>query len=388
MKKKNNFEGMINHVSFVLVLATFSFSTAFAKDVMLKYSGYRISATVSTKEYNAGDVVSFAAGTLDTLSKKKTKIQFGVLFREPQKNFSKVIVAELFDAASNTSLRKISLEELLGKESQSWKVTEQSNDTGSIRTFRFTAARKDFSLTRSVNAIMNKDIPTGKMMEERWTLECAANVSVRLVLYGRIEGMAVHTGSTMQISPNTSGISFEPSIIINYGEPASLNLKKSLKKDAPSTFTVTTNKITLTSGQQSELLVISVYGTSTVFKKYIAQQSKIIQDYVQTHRTAPELAAVTVTDKKSAAPGDTITYTIIYHNIGTAPAADIVITNPIPANMLYVENSARGEGSDITVEREPVALPKMGIVKSLSWNFKNAIYPGEERSVSYKVVLQ
>lgn len=373
---------------FVLVFAAFSLSIALAKDVTLKYSGYKISATVSTKDFSAGDGVSFAAGTLDTLTKKKTKIHFGVLFREPQKNFSKVIVAELFDAATNKSLRKISLEEFLGKESQTWKVSEQSSDTGSIMTFRFTAAGKDFILIRSVNAVISRDIPTGKMMQERWSIECSAETNVRLVFYGRLEGTITHSGSTLQVTPNEPGLYFNPAMLITYNGQTSLSVKKSAKKEVPSTFTVTANNIKLIPGQPSEALSIAVYGTSTVFKKYIAQQSKIIQDYVQTHRLAPELAAVTVTDKKSASPGDTIAYTIMYHNIGTAPAADIVITNPIPANMLYVENSASGEGSEITVERENATLPKIGVVKSVTWNFKEPIFPGEERSVSYKVIVQ
>jgi uncharacterized repeat protein (TIGR01451 family) len=47
-------------------------------------------------------------------------------------------------------------------------------------------------------------------------------------------------------------------------------------------------------------------------------------------------------------PGDEVIYTIHYANVGGEPAENIVITDPIPEHMLYLEGSASGEGSVVT----------------------------------------
>ncbi len=50
----------------------------------------------------------------------------------------------------------------------------------------------------------------------------------------------------------------------------------------------------------------------------------------------------------TALPGDEIMYTITFTNIGPEAAGNIVITNPVPEHMSYVDRSAAGAGSDIS----------------------------------------
>jgi len=52
-------------------------------------------------------------------------------------------------------------------------------------------------------------------------------------------------------------------------------------------------------------------------------------------------------DATKVVPGDEVVYTVTFENIGSEPADDIVITNPLPAEMTYVEGSAFGPGSEI-----------------------------------------
>jgi uncharacterized repeat protein (TIGR01451 family) len=47
-------------------------------------------------------------------------------------------------------------------------------------------------------------------------------------------------------------------------------------------------------------------------------------------------------------PGDTIIYTITYTNNAAEPVTDAIINDPIPAGTVYVPESAKGEGADIT----------------------------------------
>ena len=51
---------------------------------------------------------------------------------------------------------------------------------------------------------------------------------------------------------------------------------------------------------------------------------------------------------QKAIPGTVVFYTSTFKNIGTKPAGNIVINNPIPANTTFVAASAYGETMDIT----------------------------------------
>ena len=100
------------------------------------------------------------------------------------------------------------------------------------------------------------------------------------------------------------------------------------------------------------------------------------------------MISVTTVNTTSAKPGDTLTYTIYSHNIGTAGAADIVINNPVPSGSSFVEGSATGQGTAITVSRGPASGQKQGKASAITWKYKSAFQPGDSRSVSFKVIAQ
>jgi len=51
--------------------------------------------------------------------------------------------------------------------------------------------------------------------------------------------------------------------------------------------------------------------------------------------------------KATKAPGDTIVFTTMYTNTGKKPAEAVVITNPVPEHMLYLDQSATGANTRI-----------------------------------------
>ena len=51
--------------------------------------------------------------------------------------------------------------------------------------------------------------------------------------------------------------------------------------------------------------------------------------------------------KSKVVPGDVLVYTTTYKNNGGKPAENIVITNPVPKHMNYVDKSAEGKGMKI-----------------------------------------
>jgi len=46
-------------------------------------------------------------------------------------------------------------------------------------------------------------------------------------------------------------------------------------------------------------------------------------------------------------PGEKVVYTITFRNISEEPAENVVITNPISGELMYIDGSAFGPGSDI-----------------------------------------
>lgn len=50
----------------------------------------------------------------------------------------------------------------------------------------------------------------------------------------------------------------------------------------------------------------------------------------------------------SVIPGDVVVYSITYTNISEAPVEDVVISNPVPNNTVYIDGSAGGENTTIT----------------------------------------
>lgn len=60
--------------------------------------------------------------------------------------------------------------------------------------------------------------------------------------------------------------------------------------------------------------------------------------------TAPEMTFSKTADKATANPGDTITYTLSYHNIGTGDADNVVVEDTIPAATTFVSSTPAYDG--------------------------------------------
>ncbi len=105
-------------------------------------------------------------------------------------------------------------------------------------------------------------------------------------------------------------------------------------------------------------------------------------------------------------PGDEVIYTITFANRGTEPAADVVITNPVPEHMVFtkVEESPSGAkvsisadgGSRYDAPRNLTVTDAKGQTRPakasdfthVRWTFQNPLEPGAEGSVSFRAQLQ
>lgn len=69
---------------------------------------------------------------------------------------------------------------------------------------------------------------------------------------------------------------------------------------------------------------------------------KVVEVTEPTGESRTELVPV-----ETAVPGDEVVYTVTFTNIGSEPADNVLITNPIPAEIRYEAGTAFGPGSAI-----------------------------------------
>ncbi len=105
-------------------------------------------------------------------------------------------------------------------------------------------------------------------------------------------------------------------------------------------------------------------------------------------------------------PGTEVIYVITYKNGGSEPADDVVITNPLAAELAYKNDSANGEGAvvDVSVDKGQTwgLLARLvvvdaqgkerpaqaGDITNIRWTIEGAVPPGGEGQVSFRAVLR
>ena len=97
----------------------------------------------------------------------------------------------------------------------------------------------------------------------------------------------------------------------------------------------------------------------------------------------PGLAVIKRVDAAEAEPGDTLTYTIQYRNMGNTPIRAVSIVDSLLPRLEYVPNSAQGPAGTIFTFGEN----KAGALE-LRYDLPGAIAPGAEGSVTFKAIVR
>lgn len=140
-----------------------------------------------------------------------------------------------------------------------------------------------------------------------------------------------------------------------------------------------------------------------------AQANVELTAVAQTEITTTNEAGQEVTTLSPAGkvvPGDEVIYTINFVNSGTEPAADVVITNPIPQHMVFTQVEASPSGADVSMSADggtEYGTPRNLTIKDakgqprpakasdfthVRWVFQEPLDPGAEGSVSFRAQLQ
>jgi len=93
-------------------------------------------------------------------------------------------------------------------------------------------------------------------------------------------------------------------------------------------------------------------------------------------------------DKNSAEPGETLSYTITYTNVGEGNANTIIILETIPTNSTYITDSAGGAGMTIQYSHDGGSNfdnSQAAPVTNISYSRSTPLLPGQNGSVTLQV---
>lgn len=108
------------------------------------------------------------------------------------------------------------------------------------------------------------------------------------------------------------------------------------------------------------------------------------------HVTTPHLIMTKTVNSDTAIPGDTMTYTVTYLNIGEASTAEIRILENIPVNTNYRQNSASGTNMVITYSHDggvSYDADQSAPVTQISFIRTVPLMPAGSGAVSFDVII-
>lgn len=120
------------------------------------------------------------------------------------------------------------------------------------------------------------------------------------------------------------------------------NLKlETLNLKLPDISEVVFGPVMLIPGKETELFSIDYSVATTKGKEEARAQAENIISYLKTKRPKSELIGQAQASDTEPLPGDVVTYTLTYINNGTGEASEAVIQTPIPLHTKYMPDSAK-----------------------------------------------
>jgi uncharacterized repeat protein (TIGR01451 family) len=104
---------------------------------------------------------------------------------------------------------------------------------------------------------------------------------------------------------------------------------------------------------------------------------------VETPPNKPGLSIIKQVDVDQAEPGDVVTYTIRFKNMGNSPIRAVSIVDSLMPRLEYVPNSAKGPANTIFT-----AAPNKADTLELRWDLPDSLMPGVEGTVSFQAVVR
>lgn len=147
------------------------------------------------------------------------------------------------------------------------------------------------------------------------------------------------------------------------------------------------------------IVLVSVRGVTSAFAAETVTTQLSALKRVETKDKQGHVTVSFVAFNK-ALPGDDVVYTVTCHNQGEAPANNIVITLPIPAELTFVPGSATGD-AEVTysvdggktfdlLENLVITAPdgasrpaRVGDINMIGWKLRSPLAPASDAQVSF-----
>lgn len=349
-------------------------------DISLVMPGYRVSIAGPLLAGGGGLVVA----RLDSLPKDRQGARFGALL--PPSDQSPVL--EIQDGVSGDVLATVSVAQWKGRESAAWKRIPSRSTSSDVRVeeaFQVQQGKLSATIVRTMERVSAPHLPLGVGLRTTIGVANASVPSVRIALRGVLEGSAVLNGQMLTIASVEKQVPLNAMVMLLWSEVASVRLEGAARTRS---IVARSSSLAASGDEVVPALVVTVLGTTSPVGEHQTAQVAALIDHEKGQPVRPLLVARTVVDRPKASPGDTVRYLFTYYNVGTSPAAEVELSNPVPEGTSYVDASSTGLNSEIALDRETVEPPAVGRVLQLTWKFRGAIAPGESRWASFKVVVQ
>lgn len=110
--------------------------------------------------------------------------------------------------------------------------------------------------------------------------------------------------------------------------------------------------------------------------------------------------------KEKVVPGDAVIFTTYYTNIDDKPATDVIITNPVPEHMVYIDGTAEVKGASVVFSvdngKEYAPAGKLKVKNAagkerpavasdythIRWTLEKPLEKGKKGSVSFRAKVK
>lgn len=265
----------------------------------------------------------------------------------------------------------------------------KTEKNSSIATYNYGKGASAIEIKIVSEIVENPLMPLSKQLSVEIFAKAAQAKNVQATMNLFADGMLSKVGANgAATAKSEKGKMIYPHLLVTGSANNTVSAEVPDAKKPGGIVKISSQAVSLNANQSDALTKFTVLCSSVRENEKSYTQVQNIEKTLTQNKEITEMALVNTANKTNPLPGDTVTFTIRYHNIGTAIAKDIVISNDVPVNMNFVENSAQGENSEITYQRKNLPPPQQSEVVGVSWKIKGEIRPGEEGTVSMKAIVR
>jgi uncharacterized repeat protein (TIGR01451 family) len=293
------------------------------------------------------------------------------------------VVLEIADAASKAVVKNISAADLAGKA----KTESSNNGARVVSAYQFGSGVSMVELQIESEVLNDETVPLGKKIHLSYKLRTQKASHLNAVLKLKTDGDAQKLQNVaVGTSRMEKGLSAYPAIVVLSLAP--VNIDVTPRAHGIQQVHIQAENISTREKEWALLFSFDVAGTTVKDAEKTAAQVNGIVNHAALKELKPDIAIFNTASAKTTVPGDTVTYTISYCNIGSALAQDAEISNPVPEGVILLEPSVETKDADVVIDRKPALAPEMGTPTLVRWKIKKKILPGEEGKVSMKVIVR